>query len=56
LADAIEDRFGIKAELVKSDGGAFEVFIDGEKTFSKLQTGRFPDHEEIFGAIEKVKN
>jgi selenoprotein W-related protein len=55
LADAIEDRFGIKAELVKSDGGAFEVFIDGDKIYSKLQAGRFPEHEEIFGAIEKVK-
>jgi len=41
--------------LVKSDGGAFEVSIDGEKVFSKLQKGRFPDHEEIFGAIEKAK-
>lgn len=56
MAEALEDRFGIKAELVKSDGGAFEVSIDGEKIFSKLQTGRFPDHQEIFSAVEKAKS
>ncbi len=39
--------------MIASDGGAFEIFIDGEKIFSKLQAGRFPKHEEILGAIEK---
>jgi len=33
--------------LVPSDGGRFEVSIDGKRVFSKLQTGRFPDYQEI---------
>ncbi|UCE65439.1 MAG: Rdx family protein [Candidatus Zixiibacteriota bacterium] len=55
MAEAIKDRYGIKSELVASDGGAFEVIIDGEKIFSKLQSGRFPEHGEILGAIENMK-
>jgi selenoprotein W-related protein len=33
--------------LVPSDGGRFEVSIDGKKVFSKLETGRFPEYQEI---------
>jgi selenoprotein W-related protein len=33
--------------LVPSDGGRFEVSIDGNLVFSKLKTGRFPEYQEI---------
>jgi selenoprotein W-related protein len=33
--------------LVPSDGGRFEVSIDGTPVFSKLKTGRFPEYQEI---------
>ncbi|MBI4531771.1 MAG: SelT/SelW/SelH family protein [Candidatus Latescibacteria bacterium] len=33
--------------LVPSDGGRFEVSIDGKLVFSKLEEGRFPEFEEI---------
>jgi len=33
--------------LVPSTGGRFEVSIDGKLVFSKLQTGRFPEYDEI---------
>ncbi len=33
--------------LVPSDGGRFEVKIDGKEVFSKLKTGRFPEYQEI---------
>jgi selenoprotein W-related protein len=33
--------------LVPSDGGRFEVSIDGKQVFSKLKTGRFPEYQEI---------
>jgi len=55
LAKAIEGKLGIKSELIASDGGAFEVLVDGNKIFSKLSTGRFPDHEEILSALDKIK-
>ncbi len=54
MADAIEDKFGVKPKLIKSDGGVFEVVVDGKKIFSKIETGRFPEHDEIFSAIEKI--
>jgi selenoprotein W-related protein len=33
--------------LVPSDGGRFEVSVDGKQVFSKLKTGRFPEYAEI---------
>jgi selenoprotein W-related protein len=54
LADAIYDKYEIKSELVKSGGGAFEVAIDGDKVFSKLKEGRFPDNNEILMVIEQL--
>lgn len=33
-------------------GGAFEVSIDGEQVYSKLQTKRYPELEEITSAIQ----
>jgi len=40
-------------QLVPSDGGRFEVLVDGELIYSKLKTGRFPDEEELLQAIRK---
>jgi selenoprotein W-related protein len=34
-------------ELEPSGGGCFEVQIDDELVYSKLQTGEFPDEDEI---------
>jgi selenoprotein W-related protein len=33
--------------VVPSDGGRFEVTIDGKVVFSKLEEGRFPEEDEI---------
>lgn len=37
----------IETELIKGDRGAFEVTLDGELIFSKLQARRFPRYAEI---------
>ena len=37
------DEFTLKP----SDGGRFEVTVDGEVVFSKLATGRFPGEDEL---------
>ena len=37
--------------LITGSGGSFEVTIDGDLVFSKLETGRFPDAQEIKEAI-----
>jgi selenoprotein W-related protein len=39
-------------ELIPTSGGAFEVTLDGEKIYSKLDTGIFPDTEEMINIIE----
>jgi selenoprotein W-related protein len=49
----VEGKFGVKPQLVESDGGVFEVVVDGRKIFSKKETGRFPENEEIFNALGK---
>jgi selenoprotein W-related protein len=38
-------------EIVPSTGGVFEVSKDGELIFSKRESGRFPEWEEIQGAL-----
>ena len=38
--------------LVPSDQGRFELSLDGELVFSKLQEGRFPDHGEVEALID----
>jgi selenoprotein W-related protein len=34
-------------ELIPSDGGRFEVSVDGELVYSKLETGRHTDSDEL---------
>lgn len=33
--------------LVPGDGGVFEVWVDGERVFSRAETGRFPETKEL---------
>ena len=42
-------------ELEPRGGGCFEVFVDDEQIYSKLETGEFPDERQILDQIsEKV--
>ncbi|RMG49445.1 MAG: SelT/SelW/SelH family protein [Acidobacteria bacterium] len=38
-------------KLIPSKGGCFEVFVDGERIYSKLETGEFPDEQEMLNQI-----
>jgi predicted Rdx family selenoprotein len=55
LQAAIKDKYGITADLKEGFGGIFTVQIDGAKVYDNQVTYRFPEHEEIFAEIEKVK-
>ena len=33
--------------LLPSDGGRFEVTVNGDLVFSKLKEGRFPEFDEV---------
>jgi selenoprotein W-related protein len=41
-------------ELIPSTGGVFEVTINGEKIYSKDETGIFPDTDEIIKQMENL--
>ena len=44
---ALQEALGIEAILHKGDKGIFDVVVDGERVFSKQETGRFPEDQEI---------
>ena len=39
------------ATLIKGGGGEFEVTVDGRLVYSKKQTGRFPEHQEVLALL-----
>lgn len=39
--------------LIPSDGGRFELVVDGETVYSKLQTGTFPDEDAILEQMQR---
>jgi selT/selW/selH-like putative selenoprotein len=55
LAEALQKRYGARAELIKSGGGVFEVVRNDKLIFSKKATGRFPEHEEIFDIMDRAQ-
>ena len=40
--------------LVPSDGGKFEVSVNGDLVYSKLQTNRHAEPGEVAGLLRKV--
>jgi len=54
LAVALIERFGIRADLIKSGGGVFEIEVDGQLIFSKKAKGRFPEDHELFPQIQAL--
>jgi selenoprotein W-related protein len=41
----------VKPDLIKGANGVFDVVADGKVLFSRHETGRFPEHEEILAAL-----
>jgi len=41
-------------KLVPSDGGRFEVTVNGELLYSKLQTRRHAEPGEVLGLVRKL--
>jgi selenoprotein W-related protein len=40
-------------KLIPGSGGCFELTVNGELIYSKLQTGRFPDEKTMIEAVGK---
>ncbi len=45
------DAYFSEATLKPSDGGRFEVSVDGTTVFSKLESDRFPGDEELMTLV-----
>ena len=55
LTSELLNKFGTDVKeltIVPSGGGAFEVTINGNLIYSKLDTGEFPTTDQITSAIE----
>jgi selenoprotein W-related protein len=59
LAKELLSRYGqrlnrrFSVTLDTADGGVFEVYIDGERVFSRHEARRFPTSDEIAQIIER---
>jgi len=45
---------GVESELVCGGGGIFDVVVDGDMIFSKHESGRFPEPDEILSKIRNI--
>ena len=55
LVKTLLETYGRKIEqltVVPSDGGRFEITVDGKLVYSKLEEGRFPEEEEALALID----
>lgn len=48
---AIRETTGIEPKLIKGANGVFDVRADDTLVFSKDETGRFPEHEEVLSQL-----
>lgn len=47
MAATLKKELGCEAELIKGDNGIFDVEADGLIVYSKHETGRFPEDDEV---------
>ena len=40
-------------ELEPSTGGCFELSLDGKLIYSKLETGRFPNEDQLLASVQQ---
>ncbi|MAJ29217.1 hypothetical protein CBD41_07310 [bacterium TMED181] len=56
MAADLNEKYGVDVRLIESGGGVFEVVVDGELVFSKKELSRFPEHSEIYSAVDSRQN
>lgn len=52
LVDRYDKHFA-EITLKPSDGGRFELTVNDSTVFSKLDSGRFPDDDELLELVSK---
>ena len=54
MAARIKDVFDIDAEIIEGTNGIFDVKADGALVFSKHESKRFPEHDEVIAALRTL--
>ena len=52
LAKELDKVLGTETRLIQGTDGIFDVFIDGKRIFSRMESGDFPEANEL---ISKLK-
>jgi len=55
LKQDIEKKLGVPVNLKAGMPGAMDVYLDGQRIFSKAQTGRMAHYSDLAPAIESRK-
>lgn len=55
LKQDIERKLGIPVKVKAGMPGAMDVYVNGERIYSKAQTGTMPQYADLAPAIEKLK-
>jgi selenoprotein W-related protein len=56
LAEAIMDAFGERfgaLKLIPGEDGCFEVTLDDQLIYSKIQAGDFPENQQILDELKR---
>ena len=54
MAAAIKKTLGIEPKLIVGGGGVFDVHADGKVIYSKHETGRFPEDDEVIKLLRPL--
>lgn len=56
MTEKLFEEFGqaFEISLIPSRGGVYEVDIDGDQIYSKLETGRHAEYEEVAAPIREA--
>ena len=54
MGDAIKKQFSADIEYIPGSGGVLVVTVDGKEIFSKAESGRFPEADELIGLINTI--
>ncbi|BHH84093.1 hypothetical protein LA52FAK_23820 [Desulforhopalus sp. 52FAK] len=47
----MKEKYSTDVQLIPSEGGVFEVVVDGRLIYSKKNLNRFPEEGEVEGLI-----
>jgi selenoprotein W-related protein len=53
LLMTLGDELG-ELSLVPGDGGVFEVWVEGQRVFSRTEAGRFPESKELKQLVRDI--